>query len=108
MHGATRPANKAFSQRDRRKDSSSSSFGFVNVVPETEEERINLRSAVRANATRYLWRESRVTRSSPAVTSAVEQRGYSDPTVPGYDHVAHSHTLSSLTNYDYGAGLSQY
>ena len=45
---------------------------------------------------------------SPAVNSVVELRGHSGPTVPGYDHVAHSQTLLSLTNYDHGAWPSEY
>jgi hypothetical protein len=86
MRGTTGPTSNVRSRENKRTESSSSSFRFVNAVPDTEEERISLRSAIRANATRYQWRQSRVARVDPALAPPAAEQVRFDRSVARHEH----------------------
>jgi hypothetical protein len=75
-------------EHERKGSSGKPSFRFVNAVPENEEERTNLRSVVRANATQYKLRLSRVARTGPAVAPTAAEQVHCNKGVAGHEHKA--------------------
>jgi hypothetical protein len=74
-------------EHERKGSSGKPSFRFVNAVPENEEW-TNLRSVVRANATQYKLRLSRVARTGPAVAPTAAEQVHCNKGVAGHEHKA--------------------